>query len=804
MSKIEAERWDETCELFHQLCDLDATTRAERLTGIESSDPELKAAVESLLAADDLANERLAHLEHGITDVLSRNLLESRHAVPDLLRLAGQTVSHFQIIEPIGAGGMGIVYRARDPRLNREVALKLPLAGAHLDSQGRARFLREAQAVGLLDHRNVCSVYEAGESADGQPFLVMALYAGESLRSRIARDGALPVTDALDIARQVALGLAFAHDAGVIHRDLKPGNVMLLPDGLAKILDFGLAKLAGLNHTSAVGMGTAGYMAPEQILGGSVDARADLWSLGVLLYEMLTGVRPFPGENAVAVSHAILHAEVSAPSALRPELGHSLDEVVVTLLNKEPAARYRGAHDVAVDLDSIQRGAKPVFRKRVSLVAAGWKKKKVALLAAGMIATIGIVAWFARPLRESEPTQNADAYQFYLRGREYEESGPLAAADTLYRRALTLDPDFALARAHLALVHLSHTLRPEEARLAQGKAEAIAALRTQPGLADAHYALGLYWQRHDLNERALAEFRLARRGMNKTAAFHKSMGTSYRSLGMWEEAVTEYELVRELDPRDVSHAPLLALTYGRLRRYRESQNTWARFIALNPDAYWAMIVKGYSVVRSDGTADTLAAALRRIPAESDDHGMTTFARFTLARLQRRPQDELAVLAVSQHGVSEDDMLFRPLSLLRGQAYEDAGNGTMARVQFENARAMMEDSVAEHPGDPRLQIGLGMALAGVGRKADAIRAARRAMAVAPLSKDVVVATCNMGGAAEIFAYLGENDAAISLLEQLMRMPAGREASVPLLRIDPAFDRLRSDPRFQRMLQRYATR
>jgi tetratricopeptide (TPR) repeat protein len=174
----------------------------------------------------------------------------------------------------------------------------------------------------------------------------------------------------------------------------------------------------------------------------------------------------------------------------------------------------------------------------------------------------------------------------------------------------------------------------------------------------------------------------------------------------------------------------------------------------------------------------------------------------VARLRRRPADALAALAASKHSVSEDDMLYAPHSLLRGLAYASLGDSSAARAQFDATRVMMEDSVAAHPNDSRLYIALGMALAGLDRREDAVRAARRAMALAPISSDVVLATCAMGGAAEVFAYAHENDAALQLLDQLLGMPAGREASVPLLRADPAFDHIRDDPRFEQMLKRHS--
>ena len=810
MSDAAAERWRATCELFHELSDLGEAERLKQLAEISKTDPELRNAVESLLAADEEADARLGRLKRGISDVVRRNL-PTPPKLADPLRLVGQTVSHFRIVAPIATGGMGIVYRAEDTRLGREVALKLPLVSHQLDARGRARFLREAQAAGALDHPNLCSIYEAGESEDGQPFLAMALYAGESLKARIARDGPLALRDALEIARQIALGLAFAHDAGVIHRDLKPGNVMLVPDGTPKIVDFGLAKLTDLSDTASVrGIGTASYMAPEQVRGLAVDARADLWSLGVLVYEMVTGARPFPGDDTVAIAHAILHHDVPRPSTLRPDIPRAVDDLVMALLRKDRAQRYANAHDVAADLDAIRRGVAPAIRRRVPSRASAWLRTrsirdKALLVAAVVVTILGVVAGgrLLAPLFEGKPTSNAMAHAFYVRGREYERMGSMAMADTLYRRARTLDADFALARARLAVVYLTDTPRSDEGRLEQARQEATDALRTKPGLADAHYALGLYWQRRNEHRRALAELEKARKGLDSSGALHAAMGVSYRSLGRWEEAVTALERALELDPANISYAPPLALTYGRLRRYRESTDMWRRHIALNPDAYTSMRIKGWAYTRWDGTADTLAAALERSPPGLDTDGMVTFSRVYVGRLRRRPTEVLAALAASRHTVSEDEMLYAPHALLRGLAYADLGDTKRARAHYDAARAMMEDSIAAHPSDPRLHIALGMSLAGLGRRDDAIRAARQAMALAPVSANIVRATCFMGGAAEIFAFVGENDAAIELLDRLLSMPAGREASVPLLRADPAYDRLRDDPRFEQMLRRHAS-
>src|SRR5262245_43072602 len=208
--------------------------------------------------------------------------------------LTGETVSHYRIVERLGGGGMGVVYKAVDTRLNRFVALKFLSDSLTRDPDAKERFVQEAQAASALDHPNICTIHEIDETPDRELFLTMAFYDGETLKQRIER-GRLPVAEALDIAIQMARALSKAHDAGIVHRDVKPANAIVASDGLVKILDFGLAKLAGQADITRTGttLGTIAYMSPEQIRGVDAGPRLDVWSLGVVIYEMLAGRRPF-------------------------------------------------------------------------------------------------------------------------------------------------------------------------------------------------------------------------------------------------------------------------------------------------------------------------------------------------------------------------------------------------------------------------------------------------------------------------------------------------------------------------------
>ena len=272
--------------------------------------------------------------------------------------MIGTTISHYKILEKIGEGGMGEVYLAEDTELDRKVALKfLPLHYA-TNPEIKTRFKREAKAAAALDHPNICTVHEIDE-AGGQTFIVMAFIEGQSLKNKI-ETGSLGLDEALDIAIQVADGLQEAHEKGIFHRDIKSANIMLTSKGQAKIVDFGLAKLTG--HTkltqSDTTLGTIAYMSPEQMQGETVDHRTDLWSLGVVLYEMVTARLPFEEDYEAAIIYSILNDFPKLPSEIREELPVELEKIILKCLRKEPKDRYSSAHTVLTDLKKLQKALK--------------------------------------------------------------------------------------------------------------------------------------------------------------------------------------------------------------------------------------------------------------------------------------------------------------------------------------------------------------------------------------------------------------------------------------------------------------
>jgi serine/threonine protein kinase len=333
----------------------------------------------------------------------------------------GTRLGPYEILDSLGAGGMGEVYKARDPRLNRDVAIKVLSPRWAMDADALGRFEREAMSVAKLSHANILSIFEFAREGTTE-FVVTELVDGDTLRARLVA-GALPIRRAVSYALQIARGLAAAHARGVVHRDLKPENVMITREDQIKILDFGLAKsldpseadiTRGGGAATSVGtvLGTFGYMAPEQVRGRAVDHRADIFSFGAVLYEMLSGVRPFQGETAADTMSAVLTKEPPDWDAARTSISPGLDRIVRRCLEKSPQLRFQSAIDLAFALENLSAGSTasavaqeidvasprmPVAllpaNATISKVVASWLPWTVAAMA-----LIGLAAsWLTRP-----------------------------------------------------------------------------------------------------------------------------------------------------------------------------------------------------------------------------------------------------------------------------------------------------------------------------------------------------------------------------------------------------------------------
>jgi len=318
-------------------------------------------------------------------------------------RMIGTKIDHYEIQERIGGGGMGVVYKARDARLGRLVALKFLPAHLDRDELSRERFMREARAASALDHANICTVHDIGETKEGALYIAMGYYQGETLGDRLA-NGPLPVVEAIRVTRQLAAGLARAHHEGIVHRDIKPANIMVTDRGEVKILDFGLAALTGEGHLTRTGttMGTVPYMSPEQVNGEKTNHLTDLWSLGVVLYEMLAGRRPFAGESEMAVYTGILESVPELPSVGREDVPVALDSLVIRLMAKDCSARIQSADHLLQLLNRLESG--DVSHHATEALATlrpprRGRPRWVPFIAAGALLTIGAIAaalWIGR------------------------------------------------------------------------------------------------------------------------------------------------------------------------------------------------------------------------------------------------------------------------------------------------------------------------------------------------------------------------------------------------------------------------
>jgi serine/threonine protein kinase/dienelactone hydrolase len=269
--------------------------------------------------------------------------------------LTGTTVLHYRVLERVGEGGMGVVYKAEDTRLKRSVALKFLPPDLTRDPEAKARFTQEAQAASSLQHPNICTIHDINETEGGQLFICMDLYEGETLKEKIDR-GQLSIEEGMSIAVQVAQGLARAHEKGIVHRDIKPANIFVSNDGIVRILDFGLAKLSGQSRITREGstLGTAAYMSPEQARGDEVDQRTDVWALGAVLYEMFTGRLPFKTEYQTALVYSILNEDPEPPTAVRTEMRDELETVILKALEKDPGERYTSGAEMLAALQEQQ------------------------------------------------------------------------------------------------------------------------------------------------------------------------------------------------------------------------------------------------------------------------------------------------------------------------------------------------------------------------------------------------------------------------------------------------------------------
>ncbi len=583
------EQYRRVGDIYDAAMELAPEARAGFLAGACGGNDELRREVESLLRAHQQADGFIAGKVAGVVAEMA--------AQQQTTSLVGRSFGHYQAISLIGAGGMGEVYLAEDTRLGRKVALKLLPAAFTQDQERVRRFKQEARAASSLNHPNILTIHEIGEASTaegGAHYIVSEFVEGETLRA-LLRGGRLDIGKAAAITEQVASALSVAHEAGIVHRDIKPENVMVRPDGLVKVLDFGLAKLterpatapevdpqaetkARLSTEPGTVMGTMSYMSPEQARGQKVDHRTDIFSLGVMLYEMIAGRRPFEGATTSDVIAALLTAELSPLSKHCAEATAELERIVGRCLAKDREARYQSVAELIVELKTIRHDsqAEGATTRRVEGTSprlASWRWLPITAMALFLV--VGL-AWFLswrrtqtaqsdqiKPTSQEQTRQasgrpiNPTAYDDYLRGRFYANRQNKADNETaimMLERAVALDPTFAAAHAELAQAYVWRffLFTPQEKQWEEKAfVEVEKALSLDKDSAVAHQALGrLLWTpaNHFPHEKAIKEYRRALALDPSLGEAQNQLALVYNHIGAFDQALQELQKAVTVNP----------------------------------------------------------------------------------------------------------------------------------------------------------------------------------------------------------------------------------------------------------------
>jgi len=538
MNQAALNRWTTVKRIHQSALDLDPSARAAFVDASCGGDEALRREVESLLT---YASEAESFLERPAVDIAPTPPGESHEA-----RLVGRTISHYQVLSLLGAGGMGAVYLARDPRLDRTVALKILPGELAADADRMRRFTREAKAASALNHPNVATIHDVGES-DGISFIVMEHVEGETLLARIGRR--MTPREVVDIAVQAADALDLAHAKGITHRDIKPANLMLTHRGVVKVLDFGVAKVARSDESTlngdwtvepvtAVGsvVGSGPYMSPEQIVGGDVDSRSDVFSLGVVIYQMATGQLPFSGSTRAEMKDRILHAAPDTMMRLNPDTPLELERITLKCLDKRTDDRYQSARELLSDLWPLKR------RLDANAARAMPDAARLELLrrsgshpgAAAVAPAVADDAAITDVPRASEASELVARGWAHLRSASFSE---ISDAVSAFQAATVIDPTYAAAYAGLAHAKIDQANDRHVLVEAFGdaKAAALRAVALDHESADAQAALGLVM--------LVAEWDwiAAERSFQRALAINPNHAEAYLHYGTLMEALGDLE-----------------------------------------------------------------------------------------------------------------------------------------------------------------------------------------------------------------------------------------------------------------------
>ncbi|HWM94127.1 MAG TPA: protein kinase [Thermoanaerobaculia bacterium] len=711
-------------------------------------------------------------------------------AAPEPLA-AGSRIGQYEILEALGGGAMGEVYKARDLRLNRVVALKFLPADLCRDPSSRRRFLREAQAVAALDHPNVATIYETGETEGGRVFLALAFYEGETLQQKLER-GPLPLPEAVGIARQIAKGLAAAHSRQIVHRDVKPANVVVCPDGTVKLLDFGLAKMTGATTLTRLGSspGTPAYKSPEQSRGEKVDPRSDLWALGVVLYEMLTGRVPFGGEYEQAVIYAILNQE---PRPLEGPFPPEVAAVIDRALAKDAAGRYQTAEEMEEALAGIPLEGSGEVAQRPPVSKSGQLPQKKQgrlsfLIVLSSLVVLAVVAglWYLY-LREHRWDFAPEVKRLVDQGEVLEWRGDtkrdFTNAEKAYRSALALDPDNPLIKAQLAALLSRYEANfPEPNRREELRRLIEETVERTPGDPRPWVAKAkLLLLEGKPKEAEQAAIRATEEGPDSDRGY-TVLGEALIAQGRQDEGLKKLDQAVDVGQGHIRAGLVLAFHLKNFGRKDEAAAELRKVLDYDPEHPTALLTLG-SVYLESGRYREAIPLFRKVFETTRDHRAANNLGLAYLNLNEAPEAIEAFTLANE--LDPNPFTARNLAEL----HEKIGRKDEAHRWYETALAGFDDWPAQGAWRADLLYSRSFCAAKLGRHGEALRNIEEAMALRPNENAFAFR------AAQVHAMAGRRTEALVQVGRAIQLGFPRDD----LSNDLVLQVFREDPEFRAILE-----